>query len=245
MKSVAVELDNFFKNKGLSQKQVAETMGVSAAYINALLCGRKAIGRKVADKISNLYGLSTSWLLTGEGEMLANHITNHNVVHGNATNSIVGDNNNVSNIMPNKYGDTPEIDRNWAPVVPKAMAKTPDFDIMSHVTKQLTGGSFERLYAGTANIDIWHYLDDDALAPYYQRGDCLGLKAYPKGDLRIIPGEIYAVDTHRDGLIVRILRLSDEQNILACCTNKQDYQDFVIPKSDIIRIYKKVLRFSY
>lgn len=239
------KLNKFLIDRGLTQKDVAQTLNVSEQYVNALIKGRSKFGKKQAASWEKYFGLSASWLLTGEGEMLKNVSTiNHNVVHGDANNSIVGDNNNVS-YAPNKYGDSPGLERNWAPVIPASVAHMPEFDILGHVTKQLTGGSVERLYSGTANIDVWHYIDDDALLPYYRRGDCLGLKAYPKGDLRIIPGEIYAVDTHRDGLIVRILRWDEVGEILACCTNKEEYQDFQIPKSDIIRIYKKVLRFSY
>ena len=246
MRNVAEELGKYFIDRGLSQKDVAEAMNVSTSFINAILNNRKAIGKKVADKLSNLYGLSASWLLTGEGEMLRN-VTNitHNVVHGNANNSIVGDNNNVSMLRPNKYGDSPSEERKWAPVIPQSYAHMPDFDIMGHITKQMTGGDIEKLYSGTANVDVWHYITDDALEPYYRRGDCLGLKAYEKDDLRIIPGELYAVDTKRDGLIVRILYNTDSGDLLAKCTNKPAYDDFVIPRSDVIRIFKKVLRFSY
>ena len=246
MRNVAEELGKYFIDRGLSQKDVAEAMNVSTSFINAILNNRKAIGKKVADKLSNLYGLSASWLLTGEGEMLRN-VTNitHNVVHGNANNSIVGDNNNVSMMRPNKYGDSPNEERKWAPVIPQSYTRMPDFDIMGHITKQMTGGDIEKLYSGTANVDVWHYITDDALEPYYRRGDCLGLKAYEKDDLRIIPGELYAVDTKRDGLIVRILYNTDSGDLLAKCTNKPAYDDFVIPKTDVIRIFKKVLRFSY
>ena len=245
MRNVAEELGKYFIDRGLSQKDVAEAMNVSTSFINAILNNRKAIGKKVADKLSNLYGLSASWLLTGEGEMLRN-VTNitHNVVHGNANNSIVGDNNNVS-MLPNKYGDSPSEERRWAPVIPQSYAHMPDFDIMGHITKQMTGGDIEKLYSGTANVDVWHYITDDALEPYYRRGDCLGLKAYEKDDLRIIPGELYAVDTKRDGLIVRILYNTESGDLLAKCTNKPAYDDFIIPRSDVIRIFKKVLRFSY
>lgn len=239
------QLSNYLNDKGLTQKSIAEILGVTEQYVNALLNGRSKFGKKQADIWAKHFGLSASWLLTGEGEMTKNVSTiNHNVVHGDANNSIVGDNNTVGYDV-NKYGDSPDKERNWAPVISPSVAHMSDFDILGYVTKQLTGGSVERLYSGTANIDVWHYIDDDALLPYYRRGDCLGLKAYPKGDLRIIPGEVYAVDTHRDGLIVRILRLDDSGEILACCTNKTEYQDFQIPKADIIRIYKKVLRFSY
>ena len=246
MKNVAEELCKYFIDRGLSQKDVAEAMNVSTSFINAILNNRKAIGKKVADKLSNLYGLSASWLLTGEGEMLKN-VTNitHNVVHGNANNARGGDNNKVSMLRPNKYGDSPNEERKWAPVIPQSYAHMPDFDIMGHITKQMTGGDIEKLYSGTANVDVWHYITDDALEPYYRRGDCLGLKAYEKDDLRIIPGELYAVDTKRDGLIVRILYNTDSGDLLAKCTNKPAYDDFVIPRSDVIRIFKKVLRFSY
>ena len=246
MKNVAEELCKYFIDRGLSQKDVAEAMNVSTSFINAILNNRKAIGKKVADKLSNLYGLSASWLLTGEGEMIKN-VTNitHNVVHGNANNSIVGDNNNVSMLRPNKYGDSPNEERKWAPVIPQSYARMPDFDIMGHITKQMTGGDIEKLYSGTANVDVWHYITDDALEPYYRRGDCLRLKDYEKDDLRIIPGELYAVDTKRDGLIVRILYNTENGDLLAKCTNKPAYDDFVIPKTDVIRIFKKVLRFSY
>ena len=240
------ELSNYLKDKGLTQKSIAEALGVSEQYVNALINGRSKFGKKQAEVWANKFGLSASWLLTGEGEMLRN-VTNitHNVVHGNANNSIVGDNNNVSMLRPNKYGDSPNEERKWAPVIPQSYAHMPDFDIMGHITKQMTGGDIEKLYSGTANIDVWHYITDDALEPYYRRGDCLGLKAYEKDDLRIIPGELYAVDTRRDGLIVRILYNTESGDLLAKCTNKPAYDDFVIPRSDVIRIFKKVLRFSY
>ena len=245
MKKIAEDLGKFFIDRDLSQKEVALAMGVSTSYINAILNNRKAIGKKVAEKLSNLYGLSASWLLTGEGEMLKSSVVNHNVVHGDANNSIVGDNNNVSMPHPNKYGDSPSEERRWAPVIPQSYAHMPDFDIMGHITKQMMGGNIEKLYSGTANVDVWHYITDDALEPYYRRGDCLGLKAYEKDDIRIIPGELYAVDTRRDGIIVRILYNTDGGDLLACCTNKPAYDDFVIPRTDVIRIFKKVLRFSY
>ena len=126
MRNVAEELGKYFIDRGLSQKDVAEAMNVSTSFINAILNNRKAIGKKVADKLSNLYGLSASWLLTGEGEMLRN-VTNitHNVVHGNANNSIVGDNNNVSMLRPNKYGDSPSEERNGRQLFPKAMLICP------------------------------------------------------------------------------------------------------------------------
>ena len=246
MREKISRFDKFMKVKGLNDNQVTVQCGLSQGLLSQARKGKSDLGNGSIEKILSFYqDLSKVWLLTGEGEMLKSSIVNHNVVQGNATNSIVGDNNNVSMLRPNKYGDSPSEERKWAPVIPQSYAHMPDFDIMGHITKQMTGGDIEKLYSGTANVDVWHYITDDALEPYYRRGDCLGLKAYEKDDLRIIPGELYAVDTRRDGLIVRILYNTESGDLLAKCTNKPAYDDFVIPKTDVIRIFKKVLRFSY
>ena len=233
----------FINYKGMKMKAFEDRCNLSSGYITSM---RKGFGSEKLNNVLTAFPeLNREWLLYGEGEMLKSSVINHNVVHGNANNSIVGDNNNVSMLRPNKYGDSPNEERKWAPVIPQSYAHMPDFDIMGHITKQMTGGDIEKLYSGTANVDVWHYITDDALEPYYRRGDCLGLKAYEKDDLRIIPGELYAVNTKRDGLIVRILYNTDSGDLLAKCTNKPAYDDFVIPRSDVIRIFKKVLRFSY
>lgn len=49
---------------------IAEMLDVDPAYINKLLTGKKAFGKKTAQQFQDLFGLSMSWLLTGEGNML-------------------------------------------------------------------------------------------------------------------------------------------------------------------------------
>lgn len=62
------KLKEFFEKKGINQQEIADALGVSQTYVNAILNGKKAIGKKSADKFANLFGLSKSFLLTGEGE---------------------------------------------------------------------------------------------------------------------------------------------------------------------------------
>ena len=64
------QLKKFFQKKGISQLQLAEILEVKPQYVNAILNGKKAIGKKTAEKIANFFGLSKSFLLTGEGELL-------------------------------------------------------------------------------------------------------------------------------------------------------------------------------
>lgn len=63
-------LQKHFEDVGLSQVAIAEKLGVTKAYVNALLSGRQRFGKKQAQIWSDKFGLSRSWLLTGEGEML-------------------------------------------------------------------------------------------------------------------------------------------------------------------------------
>lgn len=63
-------LQDYFKEEGITQVAIADKLGVSKAYVNALLSGRQRFGKKQADIWSEKFGLSRSWLLTGEGEML-------------------------------------------------------------------------------------------------------------------------------------------------------------------------------
>ena len=83
-------LVRFFKEKGISQDEIAKQLGVSQSYVSGLLTGKKAFGKKQAVRFSELYGLSPSWLLTGEGEMVAAQASGNTQVigsnHGTAIN---------------------------------------------------------------------------------------------------------------------------------------------------------------
>ena len=93
MIDISNELANFFKNKGLSQTDVANMLGTSPQYISAIFSGRKNVGKKQAVKFEELFGLSASWLLTGKGDMLSTpiHAEEGSVqVIGNASNVNAG-----------------------------------------------------------------------------------------------------------------------------------------------------------
>ena len=62
-------LKRYFDEQGITQQQVADALGVSLQYVNQLLNGRKTLGKKNAERLANLYGLSKPFLLTGEGSI--------------------------------------------------------------------------------------------------------------------------------------------------------------------------------
>lgn len=83
MEKIEDKLSAFFKDKGITQEEIASKLGASQAYVNALLNGKKAFGKKQAKKWNELFGISESWLLTGQGS-----ITNEGLVQNN----LYGDN---------------------------------------------------------------------------------------------------------------------------------------------------------
>lgn len=68
----------FFKERGITQESIAAQLGVSQAYVSALMSGKKAFGKKQAQKWNELFGLSVNWLLTGNGNITDTDITPHN-----------------------------------------------------------------------------------------------------------------------------------------------------------------------
>lgn len=71
MENVISQLKKFFDEKHISQREVADSIGIRPQYINAIFSGRRAIGHKIADKLSEQYNISKVWLLTGEGDMFS------------------------------------------------------------------------------------------------------------------------------------------------------------------------------
>lgn len=238
-----------YKHIAGSISEIAEKTGVNRSHFSSVLKDdNKPVTNAMLLKLCAAYTkLDFEWLSKGKGTPLVKQdvsISGKNIVNGNATNTIVGDFRDINVQMPNKYGDSPSEERKWAPVVPTSMAKEPGFDILGHISKQV-GGNFERLYSGTAPVDIWHYVTDNDLYPYYQKGDCLGLKAYDIGDCRIRTGNVYVVDTRRDGFVFRRYRTGDNGSLVSYTFNDADPQEFVIPKEDVIRVYSVVLMFRY
>lgn len=69
MANIGEALRKYFDNQGIAQIEIADKLGVSKAYVNALFTGSSKFGKKSAEKWSEVFGFSKSFLLTGEGSM--------------------------------------------------------------------------------------------------------------------------------------------------------------------------------
>lgn len=95
-KNFYAKLKNFFKAAGITQNQMAEILCADQSYISQLLNGKCSLGRATAQKLSDAYGLSVAWLLTGEGEMMKNAQPSASVT-ASANSVAVNGNNNTAN----------------------------------------------------------------------------------------------------------------------------------------------------
>ena len=91
------KLRDFFEQQGITQEEIARQLGVHKSYVNQLMTGNKQFGKGVAKKWSDQFGLSYTWLLTGEGNMLANGNTSNGEQKGNGNIAVAGSNNVNSN----------------------------------------------------------------------------------------------------------------------------------------------------
>lgn len=70
------QLRRYLDAKELTQRDIAKATRVTPARVNALLTGRKNFGRTTAAQWQELFGVSSAWLLTGEGDVAGvQHLT--------------------------------------------------------------------------------------------------------------------------------------------------------------------------
>lgn len=70
MKPVHEQLREFFKERGMSQVEVAETLGMTKSAVNKYFLGYNKFGKGQAEKWHEAFGISKSFLLTGEGSIV-------------------------------------------------------------------------------------------------------------------------------------------------------------------------------
>ncbi|GEM_PF-3302397 len=67
-------LKDFLNDKNITQKTIQDDLNVSQQYVSGLLNGKRSIGKKLAEKLSTLYGMDPAILLTGSPSYLQSTI---------------------------------------------------------------------------------------------------------------------------------------------------------------------------
>ena len=144
-----------------NQEEIAKEIGCTASNLSGIKKGReRVLTENLLMRFAQTFRstINKDWVLFGDGDMLiksADDIQRASTVvnqawANNSPNAMVNAayNGNITvsegeNTKRNKYGDSPDEERRWCPVVPASMEKQGNFDIMGHISKQM-GGTFDR-----------------------------------------------------------------------------------------------------
>ena len=201
----------FINYKGISKNAFENACNMSKRYLSNL---KGTPGARIIKNIHDAFPeLNTTWLITGTGEMLSKDTENQ---------------------------EPTILEENRAPILPTAVAGSPDTDILKYVQKNYENLELSHVVVLDTPIDMWHIIRDDAMFPTFKVGDKIALLAYNKGEESPIPGKIYAVDTTSNGLVIRKLIPEENVGYIAKSLNEEKYPDFVIKEDEIIRIFRIV-----
>ena len=233
-------LKDFFKQRGIKQDELTNEFNVSQSYISQLINGKKEAGKKVASKLSEKYGISEAWVLTGKGEMLAQPQETTIVPSDNSYGDNASGNNNITithtqetNIKDNVHSVI------LRPIVNKLLASRPNTDVYKIVKGD--GVKLQHILAFPQydDFDFYYQVRQDAMFPTYDKGDILALMHMPV-DAHIIQGSAMVIDTKSFGFLFR--RVYDNGDSYECkCINENSvFRNQSIPKDDVIRLYRVI-----
>lgn len=232
------KLKDYFYSIGIKQDVLSKELGVSQPYISQLINGKKEVGKKVANKLSEKFGLSQYWLLTGEGEMLRDQSTT-NIDSDNT----YGDNASGNTREEDEEDKHKEI--TFKPVVTKQLATQPDTDVYSVIKEDKT---LRLQYIPTippyTSIDFYYTIRQDAMLPEYKLGEVLALE-HMKSNSDIVQGAAMVVDTSDFGFLFR--RIYDRGDYYECRRINEDsvFENQNVPKSKVIRLYRVVYSMKF
>lgn len=211
MADIGNRLKEYFDNKGITQSEIAEKLGVSKAYVNALFTGKRAFGKKQAEAWVNLFGLSASWLLTGEGEMLAHESTTPQLLPKTSYTSgrpyynvdFIGG----FDLVLNDQTILPEYNIDFAPYNQDGV--------------------------------VWCNITGNSMQPKISHGDIIAIKEVVGWQDYLSMGEIYAVVTANHLRTVKIIRQGKSEGTLRFIPiNTAEFDEQEVPIKMITRVFE-------
>ena len=242
-KKIGEEIKRYLEAQGLTQESIAKQTNVSRAYVNALLNG-KGFGKKTAQTWSNLFGFSTTWLLTGEGEMflpkptltpsVSQTITTNNGTAINAGGNVV--------VQGESDAEVIEVEAVELPLVPTAVVRQPEIPLSKWLDKYSDEAERLRLSEIISGATMVREVKEKDMCPDLKVGQYIYLEKIPR-EAPLKQGHIYFVDHSKLGGFFR--KLYDRGETIECRTARPTlYESNIILKEDIYDIFQIVGVFS-
>ena len=211
MDDIGNKLKEYFDNKGITQSEIAEKLGGSKAYVNALFTGKRAFGKKQAEAWVNLFGLSASWLLTGEGEMLTG-------VQAEQTEQ-----------------SFTESDIHLIPLLPVSAQGGSLNDFVVSIKES----SCEKIISPIKGADYAMSVSGESMAPEYPSGSQILIKRIDEKAF-IDWGRVYVLDTC-NGTVIKRLFPSETADKVLCKSINPEFPPFEVSLSDVYAVYRVLM----
>ena len=257
-------LASYLKEIGLTQGAIANRLGVSQPYVNALMTGRKNFGKSQAYRWRDAFGINPSWLLVGEGPMLLSGQPTATSVEDNPGASLpdigrrtdvwVGKDDKVYWTEALQIGDEEEYQR----------AKEEGVRLIPQYVESVQGGNdgatdvlqtIDTYWAipgidGTAVIPV----SGNSMAPNFPSGCHVITRPYPFNPSRPLSlpfGEVYAFalrqedgfpPTHHIKRLIRHPEKAHERTHYIARSFNPDFADFEVSIDDICMLAAVVAR---
>lgn len=246
------KLKQYFDSQGIRQVDICNILGKSKAQISNYLTGKVPFGKKAAKEWSNAFGLSESWLLTGEGEMLRENAPQPTVQQNNHHSPGARMENNYymrggaegGNIAAQNL-EVKSASEDARPIIPSYMYNMPDYDIYANIKNGAANMEIFSVEGFMKQIDIIYRVQDNSMTPSFTSGDLIGIRRLPETE-HIVNGDYYVIDTKPHGVRLRILiENADSYTLRTTEANRDRYTDFNVSKSEIISIFAVVFLFRH
>lgn len=246
------KLKQYFDSQGIRQVDICNILGKSKAQISNYLTGKVPFGKKAAKEWSNAFGLSESWLLTGEGEMLRENAPQPTVQQNNHHSPGARMENNYymrggaegGNIAAQNL-EVKSASEDARPIIPSYMYNMPDYDIYANIKNGAANMEIFSVEGFMKQIDIIYRVQDNSMTPSFTSGDLIGIRRLPETE-HIVNGDYYIIDTKPHGVRLRILiENADSYTLRTTDANRDRYTDFNVAKSEIISIFAVVFLFRH
>lgn len=217
-------LKTAFEKLNKKQSEIIKDLGVSQAYVSALMNGKKRVGKEMAKKISQLYGFDEGSILTGEmpkeekkyvEEVSPIPYDNYMEVEYADLSTVAG---RLGGYNP---ATLPEMKRR---LIPK------EFDRGNYLVVRVDGDSM-----------------DDGTSISIPDGTEILIKEYhlEKGEKLPIRGNLFVIVSTEGTVFKQIIEHNTEEGYIVCHSYNQKYSDYRINLSEVLQIfiYRKIVSF--
>ena len=219
-------LKTAFEKLNKKQSEIIKDLGVSQAYVSALMNGKKRVGKEMAKKISQLYGFDEGSILTGEGEILKE------------------EKKYVEEVSPIPYDNYMEVEyADLSTVAGRLGGYNPA--TLPEMKRRLIPKEFDRGNYLVVRVDGDSM--DDGTSISIPDGTEILIKEYylEKGEKLPIRGNLFVIVSTEGTVFKQIIEHNTEEGYIICHSYNQKYSNYRINLSEVLQIfiYRKIVSF--